>query len=110
MRGVVARQIEAFRRDDAETAFSFASPGIQSLFPMRERFMSMVRESYAPVYRPRSYAFGEVSDLGDAATQAVKIIDQQGEAWSALYSFERQPDGSWRISGCELLKDPEEAA
>ncbi|WP_244287861.1 DUF4864 domain-containing protein [Labrenzia sp. 011] len=26
----------------------------------------------------------------------------QGRNWLALYSFEKQEDGSWRISGCYL--------
>ena len=110
MRSVVERQIDAFRRNDAEAAYSFAAPSIQALFPAPDRFMSMVRESYAPVYRPRSYAFGKAMNTGGVPAQLVKIIDERGEAWSALYSFERQPDGSWLITSCQLLKDPEESA
>jgi hypothetical protein len=26
--------------------------------------------------------------------------------WLAVYNLERQPDGTWRIAGCTLLKRP----
>jgi hypothetical protein len=36
--------------------------------------------------------------------QAVHIIDANGEAWEALYTLERQGDGSIKISSCVLKK------
>jgi hypothetical protein len=66
--------------------------------------MSMVRDSYAPVYRHRSFEFGEARSEGDWIVQRVHIIDADGDAWEALYTLERQPDGSLKITGCSLLK------
>jgi Domain of unknown function (DUF4864) len=36
----------------------------------------------------------------------VTIVDKAGKSWTALYAFERQPDGTWRISGV-ILKELE---
>jgi len=34
----------------------------------------------------------------------VHIVDENGEAWEALYTLERAADGSFKITGCTLLK------
>jgi hypothetical protein len=49
-----------------------------------------VRNSYAPVYRHKSFEFG--------------IVDSDGVPWEALYTLEQQDDGSLKISGCMLIK------
>jgi hypothetical protein len=36
--------------------------------------------------------------------QKVDIVDADGVAWEALYTLQRQPDGSLKITGCSLLK------
>jgi hypothetical protein len=72
--------------------------------------MEMVRNGYRPVYRPSRFTFGEVTEeVRGRPTQQVTIIDENGKAWSALYVFERQPDGSWKIIGCSLLQSAGEA-
>lgn len=110
IRGIVQDQIEAFKSDDAARAFSHAAPSLQRMFGSQERFMALVREGYKPVYRPRSYTFGEVKDGPDGPNLSVEIQDGDGVDWVALYTLERQPDGSWRISGCFLLKAPGQTA
>jgi hypothetical protein len=66
--------------------------------------MDMVRNGYAPVYRHKSFEFGEGQAAGGTIAQRVHIIDADGVAWEALYTLERQPDGSLKITGCTLLK------
>jgi hypothetical protein len=101
---VIKAQEEAFARDDAATAYSFASPGIQSFYRSPEGFMFMVRNGYAPVYRHRSFAFGEAKIVDGKIMQDVQIIDADGVPWDALYTLERQADGSLKISACILKK------
>lgn len=108
IRAVIERQIEAFRRDDAAAAYAQAAPSIQGLFPSQEGFMRMVGEGYAPVYRPRTFSFAEERDGAAGPIQTVRIQDEEGRDWIALYSLERQPDGTWRISGCSLTREPGE--
>jgi hypothetical protein len=101
---VIQSQEEAFGHDDAAGAYGFAAPGIQQLFPTAEIFMAMVRKGYAPVYRHRSFEFGEAQILEGKIVQEVHIIDADGAAWDALYTLEPQPDGSFKISACVLKK------
>ncbi|MDB5604604.1 MAG: hypothetical protein JWP25_1504 [Bradyrhizobium sp.] len=101
---VIRSQEEALSRDDAATAYSYAAPAIQGMFPQADIFLSMVQRSYAPVYRHKSFEFGEVRVSDGQIAQRVHIIDANGEAWEALYTLEREPDGSVKISGCVLLK------
>jgi hypothetical protein len=76
------------------------------LFGSVERFMSMVRQGYQPVYRPRSMAFGELATVDGQVTQELAVIGPDGTPRIALYTMEQQPDGSWRIAGCQLLERP----
>ena len=101
---VIRSQVEALGRDDAATAYSFAAPAIRDMFPQADIFMDMVRKSYAPVYRHKSFEFGEARVSGGQIAQRVHIIDAEGVPWEALYTLELEPDGSIKISGCVLLK------
>jgi hypothetical protein len=101
---VIRSQVEAFGRDDAAAAYSYAAPAIHEMFPQADIFMYMVQHSYPPVYRHRSFEFGEARVADGRVAQRARIIDQQGETWEALYTLEQQPDGSLKIIGCTLLK------
>ena len=101
---VIRAQEQAFSRDDAAAAYSHAAPAIQKMFPHPEMFMAMVRGSYAPVYRHKSFEFGEARVADGRIAQRVRIVDAEGVPWEALYTLELQPDGSVKISGCVLLK------
>jgi hypothetical protein len=103
-RALIQSQLDAFGRDDAGAAYALASPGIKSVFPDSGTFMDMVRSRYAPVYRHRSAEFQAFSIDGDQASQVVTLVDADNEVWTAIYKLERQPDGSWLISGCLLTK------
>ncbi|QPF83497.1 DUF4864 domain-containing protein [Bradyrhizobium genosp. L] len=101
---VIRAQEQALSHDDAAAAYSYAAPAIRQMFPQADIFMSMVQRGYAPVYRHKSFEFGEARSEGDRIAQRVHIIDADGEAWEALYTLERQSDGSLKITGCSLLK------
>jgi Domain of unknown function (DUF4864) len=102
--GVIRSQVEAFSRDDAAAAYSHAAPAIQEIFPQADIFMSMVRSLYAPVYRHKSFDFGEARVSDGTIAQRVHIVDADGIPWEALYTLELQPDGSVKITGCVLLR------
>ena len=101
---VIRSQEQAFARNDAAAAYSYAAPAIQDVFPHAEIFMQMVQQGYAPVYRHQSFEFGEARVADGHIAQRVHIVDEKGEAWEALYTLEQQPDGSLKITGCSLLK------
>jgi hypothetical protein len=104
---IIAGQLNAFNADDGATAYGFAAPAIKQMFPSPETYMSMVRQGYPPVYRRQSYSFGRIgNEMGGAPTQHVTIVDVNGKTWTALYAMQRQPDGTWKIVGCQLVEAP----
>lgn len=98
-RSVIQAQLDAFRENDGGTAFSFASPTIKGLFRTPENFMAMVVQGYPQVYRPRSVAFGAVITYQGQPTQMVHLVGPDGQAVTAYYQMQQQPDGSWKING-----------
>ena len=44
---IIRSQVEAFARDDAVAAYSYAAPGIHERFPEADIFLGIVRNSYA---------------------------------------------------------------
>jgi hypothetical protein len=101
---VIRAQEQAFGRDDATVAYSHAAPEIKQLFPQADIFMQMVQQAYTPVYRHKSFEFGEARAANGHIAQRVHIVDDNGEAWEAMYTLEQQGDGSLKITGCSLLK------
>jgi hypothetical protein len=102
--GMIRAQEQALGHDDAAAAYSYAAPAIQEMFPDADIFMSMVQNQYGPVYRHQSFEFSEARVADGQVAQRVQIIDGNGETWEALYTLERQSDGSLKITGCSLLK------
>ena len=107
--GIIRSQVEAFGRDDAATAYSYAAPVIQNMFPQADIFLGMVQRTYTPIYRHKSFEFGEARAADGKIAQQVHIVDADGVPWEALYTLEQQPDGSIKINGCVLLKTGEPA-
>lgn len=105
-RTVIESQINAFLTDDMAAAYSFASPSIKNLYPDQTRFFEMVKRGYQPVYRPGNFAFGRsrLAPGGGGIVQEVIISGPDGQDWTALYSLERQPDGSFKINGVQMIR------
>jgi hypothetical protein len=109
IRAVIENQISAFRRDDSDGAFAYASPMIQGRFQTPENFMAMVRIAYPQVYRPREVEFQTLADSARGPIQEVIVVGPDGVPVMALYVMEKQPDGSWRINGCYLARIPDQS-
>ena len=105
IRSIIAGQIAAFRADDGAAAYGYASPTIRSYFPTPDQFMGMVRNGYMPVYRPRSVTFGAIESSPAGPVQKVFVTGPDGRNWVAIYTLQRQPDGSWKINGVRLVED-----
>ncbi|TCL73956.1 DUF4864 domain-containing protein [Rhizobium sp. BK251] len=108
-RSMIEQQIIAFLRDDADTAYSFAAPAIKAMYPDKERFFAMVKKSYEPVYHPGNYAFGRSRSIDDGAMiyHEVLITGRDGKDWTAIYQVVRQPDGSYKINGVQMIPNTE---
>ena len=105
LRQVIEAQLAAFRADDAEQAFSYASPSIRDQFGTPEHFMAMVRSGYPVVYRPATVAFMLPERMGGEVIQRVRMTDGNGAAWLAIYGMQRQGSRGWRINGCVVTRD-----
>jgi hypothetical protein len=104
IRTVISRQIDAFRRDDAQGAFALVSPGVQHSFGTPERFLQVVRNAYRAVYRPANLSFLDLVVVGGDVVQQIHVTDHAGGLWVAYFSMQRQRDGSWRMNGCQLVQ------
>jgi hypothetical protein len=104
IRDVIAAQLVAFQRDDAQEAFELASPGIREKLGSADRFMAMVREQYLPVYRAKKVLFREPFDMGGdrGVMQPAVVTGPDDVPVYAVYTVEQQQGGAWRISGCLL--------
>ncbi len=106
---VIAAQMEAFKRDDGEGAFVFAAPAIKEMFQTPEIFMEMVRQQYAPVYRPLYVEYLEPVVVGSNLVQPIILTGENGVTVLARYALTRQSGGDWRIIGVTLSPAPDEA-
>ena len=102
---VIQTQLDAMRRNDASGAFSQAAPVIQDRFGDPTTFMSMVRQGYGVLIKPRAVEFLDMREIGGRPMQAVAVTGRSGQRVIAIYEMERQADGGWRIAGCILTRD-----
>ncbi len=108
IQAVILKQIDAFKQDDAHTAFAIAAPEIQQRFGSSAMFMQMVRQGYATVYRPRYIEFGPLVPYDTSVentgrfVQHVVLEGADGEVMMAAYAMQKDDAGKWRIAGCNL--------
>ncbi len=99
---VISSQIEAFRADDFDAAFDYASPTIRGMFGSPERFGRMVREGYPMVHRPETLRFGDLREARGRLWQRVIVSDAAGRVHLLDYQM-IETDGGWRINGVVLV-------
>ena len=103
LQGIITKQLDAFNRNDAPTAESLATPQFRDKYPDPAAFLAMVKEHYAPLFKPRSTHFENVGDSPHGPLQKMTVVAADGTIWTAVYAFQRI-SGEWRISGCGLMK------
>ncbi len=109
IRQVIQSQLDAFQRDDAAAAYSYATPMIREKFGDARNFMQMVKQGYTPVYRPKSVAFDKLVDTEYGPDQVLRLIGPDGRAYTAHYMMQKQTDGTWMINGCYLTRAEDES-
>jgi hypothetical protein len=106
---IVLQQLEAFRRDDFETAFGFASAEIHQLFD-RARFEHMVRAGYPEIARSASAVIDGVERAdGRRLYLFVRVRGTNGRVVEAVYEMVLE-NGRWRINGVVTRPDASEKA
>jgi len=99
----VMKQLEAFRRDDFDTAFTFASSTIRAQFD-RSSFETMVRRGYPEIARSTFGAVVKTELPAEGlAYVTVKIRGANGQSVEALYELTWEDD--WKINGVVTRPD-----
>ena len=95
---IVMQQLEAFRRDDYDAAFGFASAEIHATFD-RNRFETMVRGGYPEIARS-VFAVIDGSHRGPDGRLYVlmRVRGANGQGVEAVYEMVLE-HGQWRING-----------
>ena len=91
LEGIITEQMSAFMADDFATAFTYASPMIQSMFGTSANFGAMVRKGYPMVWRPADIQFQEQRD-GRRPGEIVQRLSVRG------------PDGSYYICDYTMIE------
>jgi Domain of unknown function (DUF4864) len=99
----VVKQLEAFRRDDYDTAYTFASEEIRTQFD-RRGFETMVRRGY-PEIASSTFALVTKTELRSEglAYVTIKIRGTNGQAIEGRYELVWQ--NGWKINGVATRPD-----
>ena len=94
----ISSQIEAFKENNIEKAYTFAAPNIQAQFSNPEVFGLMVKNGYPTIWRPKSFKFTKFQDLGNKSIQRVLFQSYDGRLETYDYILEKYDD-LWKIAG-----------
>ena len=101
----VMKQLEAFRRGDFDTAYTFASADIQQQFD-RPAFEQMVKGGYPEIAESTFAAVvGSALAADGHAYVAVKVRGANGNNIEAFYELVLE-SGQWKINGVAAKPDP----
>ena len=101
---VVQSQLDAFAKDDAETAFELASPDTRVKFGSPYNFLQLIKLHYNPIYRHRLALFSDPEVIDGATIQVVRLTDGDNQVWLAIYRMRSDPGGAWKVDDCQLLR------
>ena len=102
IRGVISQQLRALKAGDAEKAFGYAAPGIRRQFGDAGTFIAMVRAGYSSLLTARYHEFLDGAVVDGNVIQPLRLIAPDNTVRVALYTMEKQKNGAWRISGCQI--------
>lgn len=99
---VVESQIDALRRMDYTTAYTFAATGIQEKFP-QEQFREMIRSTYPQLTTQARVSFGETRFAANIKASALVFVERNGITSPMIYLFIKEK-GAWKIEGVQLIQ------
>ena len=105
IRSVIRQQLDAFNREDYDTAYLFASRHIQTKFSKRE-FEQMVKDGYPQIARAKRAAFDTISfsETENRAMATVMVTGLDRITITASYRMVRE-DGKWKIDGVAMMDE-----
>ena len=106
---VISSQIEAFKSDDFDRAFQFASPEIQNRIRNPSNFEQMVRGSFPMMMQTKEIEFLDEKSSPPMSWHVVRLIGKNGARHA--FAYEMILIGTqWRINGVYPLGEPDQSA
>lgn len=105
IQGVISDQFSAFSSGNVLTAWTYASPSIQSIFQTPGNFGTMVERGFPMVWQPGEVTFLGLGLRNGRPVQRVQVIDREGRAHLLDYEMV-MVEGDWRISAVEIVQAP----
>jgi Domain of unknown function (DUF4864) len=102
IRKVIAEQRTALIAGEAEKAFALAAPAIRNQVGNSRSFMTMVLQGYEAIIGAREVEFLDGDVINAIVVQPLRLVGRDNNVRVALYTMERQANGDWRISGCQI--------
>lgn len=101
IRSILA-QLDAFRRDDYQTAAKYQSSSLRRNFGSTAAFQSVIEKSYPQFADYKSATFGDATAVVEGKTISVQVpielIGQDGVKVEAMYVMVKE-SGIYRVSG-----------
>ncbi len=102
IKAAIRSQTVALKAQDAKRAFAYATPAMQAQMQTPESFMAMVQTGYEALLTARYTEFLDGAVIGGRVIQPMRVVTPDNRVLVALYTMERQRDGTWKIAGCAL--------
>ena len=98
----ILAQLDAFRRDDYESAARYQSSALRRNFRSTAAFQAVIKKSYPQFARYKSVTFGTVTAQGKGKAAQINVplnlVGQDGVKVQAIYTM-IQENGIYRVSG-----------
>lgn len=104
IREAVESQLQALSHDDAAKAFELATPKQRLMIGSAAKFLDIIKENYPPIYRYESAIFFRAEVVEGDPIQIVRLADDEGKVWIAVFRMQQVEDSSWKIDGCFLFE------
>ncbi len=108
----ITAQLDAFRRDDYQTATKYQSAGLKSNFPSVAAFRQIIKNSYPQFanYKKAQFGAAQANADGSNVNVLIRLTGKDGVEVNAAYQMARE-DGIYRVqsvSGGFNQKAPQE--
>lgn len=102
IRQLIEQQLQAFQKNDEETAFALTSPALHRKFSLPD-FMSKIKLEYDAIVQHRSIMFQGFTLVNNYPALVAMVMSQKGELAKAIFIVQQQKDYSWLIHDYELV-------
>jgi len=99
-------QLEAFTKEDPETAYGFASENFKARSSLNQ-FVAIIVANYGFLLSTSSYTIGDCTKVGEFFDFDVEVIDTAGEKHPMRYALSKI-DGTWGVDAAAVTVGEEE--